>query len=188
MVGPTEKVEFYGHPIVYIAPSVYGHPHVNAHWSLTLLNTQTTSRFSIFNYFIWICIGSDRTLPKLYELHQACPRSGWCSVSRLSSAFGRLCWVPQAHPSGNFNKMTERNKTSILFWVECRLLMSTRKEMVVNYWGDSIFIQEITKGTVRVVKCKTSIYISILFSQLWRNHIMNIYTKESNINYRQLFH
>ncbi|KAL5202390.1 hypothetical protein ABZP36_013342 [Zizania latifolia] len=27
MVGPTEKVEFYGHPIVYIAPSVYGHPH-----------------------------------------------------------------------------------------------------------------------------------------------------------------
>jgi len=27
MVGPTEKVEFYGHPIIYIAPSVYGHPH-----------------------------------------------------------------------------------------------------------------------------------------------------------------
>ncbi|KAF8726652.1 hypothetical protein HU200_019113 [Digitaria exilis] len=27
MVGPVEKVEFYGHPIVYIAPSVYGHPH-----------------------------------------------------------------------------------------------------------------------------------------------------------------
>ncbi|CAL5096178.1 unnamed protein product [Urochloa decumbens] len=27
MVGPAEKVEFYGHPIVYIAPSVYGHPH-----------------------------------------------------------------------------------------------------------------------------------------------------------------
>lgn len=27
MVGPAEKVEFYGHPLVYIAPSVYGHPH-----------------------------------------------------------------------------------------------------------------------------------------------------------------
>ncbi|GJM89699.1 hypothetical protein PR202_ga05911 [Eleusine coracana subsp. coracana] len=27
MVGPAEKVEFYGHPIVYIAPTVYGHPH-----------------------------------------------------------------------------------------------------------------------------------------------------------------
>lgn len=27
IVGPAEKVEFYGHPIVYIAPSVYGHPH-----------------------------------------------------------------------------------------------------------------------------------------------------------------
>ena len=29
LVGPTEKVEFYGHPIVYIAASVYGHPHVS---------------------------------------------------------------------------------------------------------------------------------------------------------------
>ncbi|VAH10743.1 unnamed protein product [Triticum turgidum subsp. durum] len=27
LAGPTEKVEFYGHPIVYIATSVYGHPH-----------------------------------------------------------------------------------------------------------------------------------------------------------------
>ncbi|KAG2625884.1 O-acyltransferase WSD1-like isoform X2 [Panicum virgatum] len=27
MVGPTEQVDFYGHPIIYIAPSVYGHPH-----------------------------------------------------------------------------------------------------------------------------------------------------------------
>ncbi|VAH63244.1 unnamed protein product [Triticum turgidum subsp. durum] len=27
MAGPTEQVVFYGHPIVYIAPSVYGHPH-----------------------------------------------------------------------------------------------------------------------------------------------------------------
>uniref|UniRef100_A0ACD5T7K3 Uncharacterized protein n=1 Tax=Avena sativa TaxID=4498 RepID=A0ACD5T7K3_AVESA len=27
LAGPAEKVEFYGHPIVYIATSVYGHPH-----------------------------------------------------------------------------------------------------------------------------------------------------------------
>lgn len=27
MAGPSEQVVFYGHPIVYIAPSVYGHPH-----------------------------------------------------------------------------------------------------------------------------------------------------------------
>ncbi|XP_047058115.1 wax ester synthase/diacylglycerol acyltransferase 11-like [Lolium rigidum] len=27
VAGPTEQVVFYGHPIVYIAPSVYGHPH-----------------------------------------------------------------------------------------------------------------------------------------------------------------
>jgi hypothetical protein len=77
MGGPAEKVEFYGHPIIYIAPSVYGHPHVKARWSLILvLNTQTAFRFSIFNYLILTCVGSDCTLPKLYELHQACPRSG----------------------------------------------------------------------------------------------------------------
>lgn len=29
LAGPAEKVEFYGHPIVYIATSVYGHPHVS---------------------------------------------------------------------------------------------------------------------------------------------------------------
>ncbi|KAG6505928.1 wax ester synthase/diacylglycerol acyltransferase 11-like [Zingiber officinale] len=27
IVGPVDEVSFYGHPIVYIAPSVYGHPH-----------------------------------------------------------------------------------------------------------------------------------------------------------------
>ncbi|XP_027330572.1 O-acyltransferase WSD1-like isoform X1 [Abrus precatorius] len=25
--GPTEEISFYGHPLAYIAPSVYGHPH-----------------------------------------------------------------------------------------------------------------------------------------------------------------
>ncbi|TVU00540.1 hypothetical protein EJB05_54003, partial [Eragrostis curvula] len=29
MAGRVEKVEFYGHPIVDIAPTVYGHPHTN---------------------------------------------------------------------------------------------------------------------------------------------------------------
>ncbi|XP_008793154.2 O-acyltransferase WSD1-like isoform X2 [Phoenix dactylifera] len=27
IIGPVEKIGFYGHPVVYIAPSVYGHPH-----------------------------------------------------------------------------------------------------------------------------------------------------------------
>ncbi|XP_031495049.1 wax ester synthase/diacylglycerol acyltransferase 11-like [Nymphaea colorata] len=27
VIGPTEEVEFFGNPIVYIAPTVYGHPH-----------------------------------------------------------------------------------------------------------------------------------------------------------------
>lgn len=30
IVGPTEEIEFYGHPMVYLAPTVYGHPHVSA--------------------------------------------------------------------------------------------------------------------------------------------------------------
>lgn len=29
MVGPVEEISFYGHPLAYIAPSVYGHPHVS---------------------------------------------------------------------------------------------------------------------------------------------------------------
>jgi hypothetical protein len=29
VAGPTEQVVFYGHPIVYIAPGSYGHPHVS---------------------------------------------------------------------------------------------------------------------------------------------------------------
>nr|VDD50659.1 unnamed protein product [Brassica oleracea] len=27
MVGPIEEISFYGHPVTYMAPSVYGHPH-----------------------------------------------------------------------------------------------------------------------------------------------------------------
>ncbi|KAF9600835.1 hypothetical protein IFM89_013070 [Coptis chinensis] len=27
IVGPLEEISFYGHPMVYLAPSVYGHPH-----------------------------------------------------------------------------------------------------------------------------------------------------------------
>lgn len=29
IVGPTDEVSFCGHPMVYLAPSVYGHPHVS---------------------------------------------------------------------------------------------------------------------------------------------------------------
>lgn len=28
MVGPVEEIEFFGHPLVYLAPSAYGHPQV----------------------------------------------------------------------------------------------------------------------------------------------------------------
>uniref|UniRef100_A0A0D3C0U4 O-acyltransferase WSD1 C-terminal domain-containing protein n=1 Tax=Brassica oleracea var. oleracea TaxID=109376 RepID=A0A0D3C0U4_BRAOL len=27
MIGPTDEISFHGHPILYIAPSVYGHAH-----------------------------------------------------------------------------------------------------------------------------------------------------------------
>ncbi|KAE5123314.1 hypothetical protein FH972_027366 [Carpinus fangiana] len=26
LIGPLEEISFYGHPIAYLAPSVYGHP------------------------------------------------------------------------------------------------------------------------------------------------------------------
>lgn len=29
VVGPVDEISFYGHPILYLAPSVYGHPHVS---------------------------------------------------------------------------------------------------------------------------------------------------------------
>ncbi|XP_058077149.1 wax ester synthase/diacylglycerol acyltransferase 6-like [Magnolia sinica] len=29
IIGPLEEISFYGHPIVYLAPSVYGHLHVS---------------------------------------------------------------------------------------------------------------------------------------------------------------
>lgn len=29
LVGPLEEIEFYGHPMDYIAPSSYGQPHVS---------------------------------------------------------------------------------------------------------------------------------------------------------------
>nr|CAD1823303.1 unnamed protein product [Ananas comosus var. bracteatus] len=30
VVGPVEEIEFYSHPMVYLAPGVYGHPHVSS--------------------------------------------------------------------------------------------------------------------------------------------------------------
>lgn len=29
VVGPKEEITFHGHPLSYIAPSVFGHPHVS---------------------------------------------------------------------------------------------------------------------------------------------------------------
>jgi hypothetical protein len=42
VAGPTEQVVFYGHPIVYIAPSVYGHPHVSSSQQLPDLSDLLT--------------------------------------------------------------------------------------------------------------------------------------------------
>jgi hypothetical protein len=49
LAGPAEKVEFYGHPIVYIATSVYGHPHVRTFSSLII----TTQKVEQFHRFVW---------------------------------------------------------------------------------------------------------------------------------------
>lgn len=29
LIGPLEEISFYGHPMAYLAPSVYGHPQVS---------------------------------------------------------------------------------------------------------------------------------------------------------------
>ena len=35
IVGPVEEVGFSGHPLVFLAPSVYGQPHVSTYIFLT---------------------------------------------------------------------------------------------------------------------------------------------------------
>jgi len=35
--GPVEEISFYGHPVAFIAPSVYGHPHVSFNFLQSLL-------------------------------------------------------------------------------------------------------------------------------------------------------
>lgn len=35
--GPVEEISFYGHPVAFIAPSVYGHPHVSLNFLQSLL-------------------------------------------------------------------------------------------------------------------------------------------------------
>ncbi|KAJ8494069.1 hypothetical protein OPV22_015790 [Ensete ventricosum] len=41
IIGPTEEIEFYGHPMVYLAPTVYGHPHA---LTLTLVSYMNTMK------------------------------------------------------------------------------------------------------------------------------------------------
>jgi hypothetical protein len=46
MIGPAEPIEFYGHPVAYIAPSNFGHPSVSS--------SIGTSRFFLSEYH-FIC-------------------------------------------------------------------------------------------------------------------------------------
>ncbi|CAL9173427.1 unnamed protein product [Musa hybrid cultivar] len=39
IVGPIEEIEFYGHPMVYLAPTVYGHPHALTVTLMSYMNT-----------------------------------------------------------------------------------------------------------------------------------------------------
>jgi len=36
VAGPVEEISFLGHPVAYIAPSVYGHPQVSVHSFIVL--------------------------------------------------------------------------------------------------------------------------------------------------------
>ncbi|KAF8097712.1 hypothetical protein N665_0283s0016 [Sinapis alba] len=43
LVGPTEEISFYGHPVTYMAPSVYGHPHALTMHFQSYMNKMTIS-------------------------------------------------------------------------------------------------------------------------------------------------
>uniref|UniRef100_M4EMB8 Uncharacterized protein n=1 Tax=Brassica campestris TaxID=3711 RepID=M4EMB8_BRACM len=43
MVGPIEEISFYGHPVTYMAPSVYGHPHALTMHFQSYMNKMTVS-------------------------------------------------------------------------------------------------------------------------------------------------
>ncbi|CAH8339032.1 unnamed protein product [Eruca vesicaria subsp. sativa] len=43
LIGPIEEISFFGHPITYIAPSVYGHPHALTMHFQSYMNKMTIS-------------------------------------------------------------------------------------------------------------------------------------------------
>ncbi|KAL1197357.1 Wax ester synthase/diacylglycerol acyltransferase 6 [Cardamine amara subsp. amara] len=43
LIGPIEEISFYGHPITYMAPSVYGHPHALTMHFQSYMNQMTIS-------------------------------------------------------------------------------------------------------------------------------------------------
>ncbi|XP_010519416.1 PREDICTED: O-acyltransferase WSD1-like [Tarenaya hassleriana] len=43
MMGPVEEISFYGHPITYLAPSAYGHPHALTMHFQSYMNKMTMS-------------------------------------------------------------------------------------------------------------------------------------------------
>lgn len=55
VVGPVEEVSFYGHPLAFIAPSVYGHPHVS----------NPFDQFFFFFFVNWLRLGVQLEASKL---------------------------------------------------------------------------------------------------------------------------
>lgn len=69
MIGPMEEINFLGHPIAYIAPSVYGHAHVRIHQDECEKKNTNYSLITFFFYLLildYVCfIGVNNTFPKL---------------------------------------------------------------------------------------------------------------------------
>lgn len=58
VVGPTEEIGFYGHPVVYLAPTVYGHPHA------------LTIHFQSYRGKMMMVLAADETV--IPDPHQLC--------------------------------------------------------------------------------------------------------------------
>jgi hypothetical protein len=58
--GPVEEISFYGHPVAYIAPSVYGHPHVSIKFLTIIFVLGGVNRSGIFFILFFISSLVDR--------------------------------------------------------------------------------------------------------------------------------
>ncbi|CAN7100633.1 unnamed protein product [Brassica rapa subsp. narinosa] len=64
LVGPTEEVSLYGHPITYIAPSAYGHPHVKS-FAMIYFILQKKKKTS--DYYLIISLVFDQALTMHFQ-------------------------------------------------------------------------------------------------------------------------